>query len=322
MQKRVSIALILTLVIFLSGCDTSGLPNLFGPGNTVISGKGIQIELSGYPQEKINENVPFVVKATISNYNNQPLEGTLCLVDRVPPRLGGFSSLGSACESVFLDKSIDIDGKVSPAQEEFEFRNPGYHDVNPSVTDKAIIGYYFKYIVNQKTSASTCVRNPNVDANTIKSQTKVSCSDTETLSLDQADLPIKVTKIVQTTGNMGNNQVIVGLNIYLTKNEKGEIIPESNVKDESTSLTPIVSLVPSFSGYRDIPFKCSSQAKIAENQYQMRQNDMLINCNAVIDMSNRQELIDNIIVDMSYGFMKSDSSPPIDLISSRSSMIA
>lgn len=306
MQKRaIQITFLILALTFLTSCDSISnlnIPFFSGPQQSI--GKGIKVDILQAPKSELTQNEPFQFRMKVTNYNNQPVAGKLCLSalyivpsDPLP---------SNDCKEVNLVAAEKgSDNKVIESTEEYYFPSDSatyqYNHIRNDVPQSAGFQANFRSEVSQKVSAPLCIK---------LASSKQNCAESESLRLTQTELPIKISSIQKETSPVGNNQISLKLIITLDQNQEGQIISKESVMADKIVFKPTVSMKPEFTGTSNVVFNCPG---LEDWKFDMKANEKVIKCFATLGL-NQEMIQENLVLNLDYGFSQNIMLPTVQLL--------
>lgn len=303
-MKYVNIFIIILLSSLLLAADGC----LVSSDQGKVVGRGIKLELDpdGELPSTVYESNPFTIKARVSNYGLSPIEGYLCLSDTPSESYGGIRA--NDCQPVNLDQALQSEGDVKPSQMEFFFPSGGAYSyenlpsqLSQGLTMDTQISAEFSYVTKTIALSKICLKAFN--------SVSKDCTNKETItSIQQAQMPIEVTKIEKAVAVSKDNQAMIGLTVYIKQVEEGYIIDRS-LNSGKTQISPTAKLTVTLG---NVVLSCTPVEHGDIIRFTTG-NEKMIQCTAKEQLS--QDLINEpLIITIEYGFKKTARLNPIQLI--------
>ena len=297
-MKKAGLVLILFLLIILTGCS---ITEKFGFGKSVSTGRGVITKFIDAPPNnaKINEGDPFGFQIEISNYvtGETGVSGEICMEDDLSENYGGIPS--NACQSVDLPPATNINNRVTPTLDIFSFGTYEYRNLESSLSLGTGTRAKLNYEVSTTAGAVTCVRS--------KSAKIQGCGETKTLSVQQPDMPLKISTLVSKSIPLSDQEADVQLEITLSKSINGQLFTKGRDSNRQTGSAEIDFDVT----VDQLPATC---LLVSNNRVVIRQNEdqKVIKCHSRVSL-NSDSINAPIIIKIGYGFIQTIQGPTLEL---------
>jgi len=297
MRFKLILALI-TILLFAASCS-----NILNKGS-ISSGKGLVVNLLTSPNiqgETLNENEGFTVIVDVFNYLTSPIQGRICLRDKMTDSFGGVLSGSENCDNLNLDpaESFEDNKKLFPDQITFDFPLAGeyrYNNLDIISLDNQLFVDLFYELETQNTGTA-CVERRGLNK----------CEASQNLNLQSQDVPLDVKSIVASP-SYRSNEIILNTIITLSKKEQGEILTPGSILDPSFGTDQKIRLDVEIDRQ---PADCQSLVS-GYIEFKKGQNEKVIKCSSSVRVPLEYESIP-VTVKMEYGFQKIIEGPKFSL---------
>lgn len=291
----------LLILVLITSC--SNISNLFNGGGSSPSGKGLTVSFKEAPAEgsTLNENEQFSVLIDISNYivSDKDIRAKLCLSDLASDSYGGVRS--AECKDIVIPPGERTDNNIFPGQSPEPLRFPAqgfysYHNLDPNFPQSNQLLLDLAYEINTISTATGCYSMPQVSSK---------CKGTQSLSINQQEAPLQVSKITLTQATISNNEVNLNVEITVSKNDEGQVYTSGKYVSETE---PSIGFE---AALNRMPLKCTG---LSNNfiKFRQTQNEKIIKCTASRMLSQEFENA-NIDIALDYGFLKIIKGPKFNL---------
>ncbi|MEK6955857.1 MAG: hypothetical protein AABW52_04310, partial [Nanoarchaeota archaeon] len=269
-MKFKNLVIILVLSVVLISCA--------GSGSSGGSARGVNIKFVELPPKELAEGEEFSTTIQISNavVNANGLNGELCLRDTITDTYGGVSD--NSCFPVNLPSASQSDKSISPSIDEYTFTSKPYSNLDPSITNDVSIIADFRYSVDTTAGGVVCVKKPGANSPIIPSN----CGTEQSLSVQQPDMPLRVSKILVRPTRINAGSVKLNTEITLSKSIAGELLSKQDSFERSSMASADIDFNVEINGYSASCGGISSGGKL---NIRTNENEKVIKCSTLVTLN-------------------------------------
>ncbi len=297
------------LLLFLSACaniQEGGFRSFFGGRGESVGGRGVMLKFIDSPDEGYEMTERDVFQLGIQIENNVPgqrgLSGEVCVRDTLTSTYGGIPE--NECLAVELPPATDIEGRITPSIDLFQFGPYQYQNLETAYSQPATIFADFKYEVESLAFSSVCLKRIGADSPNIPQN----CGKKQDAKIQQTDLPVKISRLT-TRSSSSEIASVLSMEILFSKTKDGQVVSSTDILGEQAQ--PGSALVDFEVLVNRQPAQCSLAAS---NRIEFRQNEneKLVRCSATIPLEG-DHFDAPIRIKMGYGFIQTIRGPTISL---------
>jgi len=308
-MKKITI-FFLILIFILSACtsisDGGGFKSFFSGRGESVGGRGVILKFIDAPDEGYAMTERDVFRLGIQIENNVPgergLSGEICMRDTLTSTYAGIPE--NECLPVELPPATDIEGRITPSIDLFQFGPYQYQNLEKAYFQPATIFADFKYEIEALSFSSVCLKRLGAESPDIPQN----CGKKQDLKVQQTDLPVKISRLT-TRASLSETSSILSIEVLLSKTRNGQLVSSGDILGQQaaagSALVDFEVLV------NRQPAQCTL-AGSRRIEFRQNENEKLVRCTITLPVEG-EHFDAPIRIKMGYGFIQTVRGPTISL---------